>query len=178
MRETWKWRIHFKIFQFHFKFLYVNFLYRSLAFLIFSSHFLFYFSYTRLTINAQKKKKKAGSFASFWQNHHVFMHSQWHNFITYKNQQRENSVLPIYSEIFFYLSRNSKINWKKMLTLIVKRLQFNRFLRIIIYLCNQSHTHEKEIAYFKNSAAEKLRQKSEFYLIFCKVIALKKKNRC
>ena len=51
------------------------------------------------------------------------------------------------SEIFPHLSRILKIKFLKkcyiLATLVMKRLEFNRFRKIIMYLCNQSQNRKK-----------------------------------
>ena len=90
--------------------------------------------------------KKSESFTDFWQNNRVFM-QPIANTCTIKKKKkdpRENCVLPIFGEIFLYLIQKS--NARKcyiLVTLIVKRLEFNRFREVIMYLCNQPCTHTK-----------------------------------
>ena len=91
-----------------------------------------------------------------------------------KNQLPQNSVLLIFDEIFPHLSCNSKIKREKMATLIVKRIEFNRFWGLNMYLCNQSHTksHISIIQLPKNG------DKRVSFTNFQQSHCLFQKNRC
>ena len=59
-------------------------------------------------------------------------------------------------------------------TLIVKRLEINRFWGIIMYLSNQSHTHTNRV--FQKFSCQKMATKVRVLPILGKVIALLKKK--